>query len=290
MKSDIRCIPCLLRQAIAAMNLCKIDTGRQREILDELHALLQQELDQDTPPAVAGLMYARLHECCQNQDPYQAIKQESTQQVLAHYKTIQNLIEQADDSLRTATELAIAGNIIDYGVKHDVNVEQELQRIMQGVSAKTKHQFDFEMFTQELARAKTILYLGDNVGETVFDQLLLTEIKKLYPDKKIHYAVKAQPIINDALIDDAIAAGIDKLTTIISSGSNAPGTVLSICSPEFLEKFHSADMIISKGQGNFEALWPTERPLFFLFTPKCEVVIQHHKNWEQGDIILYYAD
>jgi len=123
------------------------------------------------------------------------------------------------------------------------------------------------MVKQALDSTESILYLGDNAGEIVFDKLLIEEM-----GKNIVYVVRNKPIINDALIEDARDCGIDKIARVISSGSDAPGTVLNLCSREFLEIYHKAPLIISKGQGNFEALSEEKAPIFYLLKVKCPVI------------------
>ena len=117
--------------------------------------------------------------------------------------------------------------------------------------------------------------------------VLIEKIKGLYKDKRIIYAVKEKPIINDALMEDAYRCGIDRMAEVVSSGLDTPGTVLSLCSKKFLKIYKDADMIISKGQGNFEALSEQKRPIFFLFMAKCPVVAKH-VGCNLGDIILLY--
>ena len=129
--------------------------------------------------------------------------------------------------------------------------------------------------------------MADNAGETVFDRILIEEIKKGDSNKEIIYAVKESPAINDALIEDAYYCGIDRIAKVISSGSDAPGTVLSLCSKKFLKLYRNADMIISKGQGNFEALSNAKRPIFFMFMAKCPVIARE-VNCKIGDVILLY--
>ena len=189
-----------------------------------------------------------------------------------------------------ALELAIVGNIIDYGVKNSLDVDKELKRILNEenkiIRKETKATFDYPEFKRALNKARTILYLADNAGETVFDRVLLEEIKRLDKNKKIIYAVKEKPIINDALLADAYACGIDKVAEVISCGSDAPGTILSLCSKQFLKIHKKADMTISKGQGNFEALSRQSRPTFFLFIAKCPVIAKD-AGCKIGDIILF---
>jgi uncharacterized protein with ATP-grasp and redox domains len=131
-----------------------------------------------------------------------------------------------------------------------------------------------------LHESPAILYLADNAGETVFDRVLIEHL-----DRPVTYVVKAAPIINDATFEDAVAAGIDRIAEIIDNGSNAPGTLLDQCSEAFLESFHQAELIIAKGQANYESLSREPAPIFFLLQAKCRVIARD-LGVATGDIIL----
>ncbi|NQT33269.1 MAG: DUF89 family protein, partial [Candidatus Omnitrophica bacterium] len=162
-----------------------------------------------------------------------------------------------------------------------LNKEEEV------IKKESRAIFDYTRFKRVLRRAKNILYLADNAGEVVFDRILIEQIKSMDKDKQIIYAVKEKPVINDALKGDAEDCGIGKIARIVSSGSDAPGTVLSLCSKDFLSMYRRADMVISKGQGNFEALSETRRSVFFLFMAKCPVIAKD-VGCKVGDVILRY--
>jgi hypothetical protein len=185
-------------------------------------------------------------------------------------------VRSADDRLRKAIRIAIAGNVIDFGSNTPFDLEKDLESILSQRFA-IDH---FETFTSALAEAKDVLYIADNAGETVFDRVLIEEL-----GKPVTYVVRERPIINDALEEDAIAAGVDKVADIVSSGTDAPGNILRLCSEEFSKIYKSSDFIISKGQGNFEGLSGERRPIFFLLKAKCKV-IANHIGVEQGSIIL----
>jgi len=125
-----------------------------------------------------------------------------------------------------------------------------------------------------------VLYLGDNAGESVFDKLLIEEL-----GKPVTYVVREIPVINDCVIDDALASGLDKVATLISSGSTAPATILSLCNEDFIDKFKNADLVISKGQGNYEGLSQVNRSVFFMLKAKCPV-IANNLNVKENDIVL----
>jgi hypothetical protein len=224
-----------------------------------------------------------------NPDPYQQLKERATEKTLAIYPELKKKTETAQDRLLKAVELAIAGNIIDYGSVNSLDVEDELRKILhkehEVLKENRKSVFNFPSFQREIDDARTILYLGDNVGETVFDRVLLEEIKRIDPEKEIMYAVREKPIINDALKEDAIEAGIDQSAHVFSSGSEFPGTILPLCSKPFIDIFEKADLVISKGQGNYETLSDESRPIYFLFMTKCPVIARD-LGCAVGDIVL----
>jgi len=172
--------------------------------------------------------------------------------------------------------MAIAGNVIDLGADPDFDLEGEMRNLF----TKDLLEDQFESFKHRLENARTVLYLADNAGETVFDRILIETMRK-----ETVYAVRDIPIINDATIEDAQKSGIGKVARIVSSGCDAPGTILKRCSQEFLSLFAAADLIISKGQGNFESLSAEEAPIFFLLKVKCPVIARH-LGAQPGEIIL----
>ncbi len=292
MRTYFDCIPCFFKQAIEAARICGSDPDRHRKVIDAVARVIP-EISMDTsPPEMGRVIHDIVKKSYGVDDPYRDIKIKSNRLAVGVKDRFKKKIESSSNKLLDSVELAIAGNIIDYGVKNTLNVEAELENILKGehkaIQNVSRELFNFDKFNMVLEKAQNILYLADNAGETVFDLLLIEQIKKMYKDKNIIYAVKEKPIINDALVEDARLCGIDKKAEVISSGADAPGTVLSICSKYFLKTFEHADMVISKGQGNFEALSSSsKRPVFFLFMAKCGVVAQH-VGCNIGSILLLY--
>ncbi len=290
MKTHLDCIPCFYKQALEAARLAGAGRKRQKRILDELAAALPGFPLSSSPPEMARIIYGLVRTITRKDDPYKKIKEESNRLALSVYGKLKNKVRHSRDGLLTAVELAIAGNIIDYGAKNSLNVNDELTRILKEEDKAIKNErkaiFDYQKFKRALSKAKTVLYLADNAGETAFDRILIEEIKRIDKDKDIIYAVKERPVINDALLKDALACGIDKTARVISSGLDAPGTILSLCAKDFLDIYRKADMVISKGQGNFEALSTTKREVFFLFMAKCPVIAKD-VGCEIGDVILF---
>ncbi len=289
MKTYLECIPCFFKQALEAARLSGAGGIAQKRILDEVALRIPNFPLTSSPPEMGRIIYATVRKITGKDDPYAGIKEKSNRLALKIYGKLKKKVARSRDRLLTALELAIAGNIIDYGVKNSLNVERELDKILDQeneiIRRKGRSIFDYSYFKRALKKAKNILYLADNAGEVVFDRILIEEIKEADKSKHITYAVKEKPVINDALRKDALVAGIGKEAEIISNGLDMPGTVLSLCSKEFLKIFRCADMIISKGQGNFESLAREKGPLFFLFMAKCPVVAGETRS-NIGDIIL----
>ena len=291
MKTYLDCIPCFFKQALEASRIAGANQKTQKKIFDKLSEILSDISLTASPPEIGRVIYGLVNEITSKKDPYRKIKDKSNKLALKLYDRLKEKAFRSDDRLLTAVELAIAGNIIDYGVKNSLDVGKELNKILneekKDLRKENERFFNFSHFKRVLSKAKSILYLADNAGETVFDRILIEEIKRFYKDKKVIYAVKDKPVINDALVEDAYICGIDKIAKVISCGSDAPGTVLSLCSKDFLKIYKEADMIISKGQGNFETLSQQKRPIFFLFMAKCPVVSKD-VGCNVGDAILLY--
>lgn len=285
MKTYLDCIPCFFRQALDAARLAGADDKTQKKILDKLAKEMECFSLECSPPEMGKIIYGLVIEVTGKKDPYKKIKEKSNKMALDILPILKKRIESSKDRMLTALEFAIAGNIIDYGAKNSLDIDKEINDIINEIDCEDKKAvFSYDNFKRDLNKAKTILYIADNAGEIIFDRLLIEEIKGL--GKDIVCAVRESPIINDALKEDALTAGIDKVARIISSGSDAPGTILEACSDEFKGIFDRADLIISKGQGNFESLAEkTKRPIYFLFRVKCPIVAEH-VNCKVGSIIL----
>jgi uncharacterized protein with ATP-grasp and redox domains len=174
-----------------------------------------------------------------------------------------------------------AGNAID--LAPDCPIVEIYRRYMEIIS-KGFAWDDYELFLNKLARSKSLLYLGDNAGEIVWDKILIEELLDHF-NIEIVYTVRGFPILNDVTMEDALFVGMDKLVKVISNGFDAPGTLLDRCSKEFLKHYQTSDLILSKGQGNYESLSAEDRPIFFLLQVKCPVIAENI-NCHMGEIVL----
>lgn len=198
-------------------------------------------------------------------DPYKTIKDRdiaSAHSLMPHMK---DLISTKEDKLYWTLKAAAVGNVMDIAITKDPKLENRIDKEFNLPFVKC----DIDKFKEELKTAKTILYIGDNCGESVFDTLLIEKLSEYAP---VTFVVRNQAIINDVTMEDAIKSGIDKYARIISSGSNCPGTVISKCNKEFVEIFNNADIVISKGQGNYETLNEEKRRIYMLLKAKCDII------------------
>ena len=230
MRTYLECIPCFFKQALEAAKICGAEESVQKKILDNVAKILPEFTLDSSPPEMGRIIHKLVKQYTGQKDPYMAIKEESNRFALGIYDELKKKVKDSDDSLLTAVKFAIAGNIIDYGVKNSLNVEEELKKILEEeqrtIEYEDKKFFSYDKFREKLKKSKNILYLADNAGETVFDRVLIEELKDM--GKDIVYAVKEEPIINDALALDAILCGIDNTARITSSGVDSPGTILSL--------------------------------------------------------------
>lgn len=268
MKTCLDCLPCFVRQTLDAARMGSDDPAVHEEILREVLRWMSEMDLSLSPPAFAQRIHRRLRELTGVVDPYVGKKKLHNEMAKRALPALRRDVEQSNNPLLTAAHFAIAGNIIDMGAKTGLTEDDLVDAIEH--AAENKLIGDTEKFVSAVRSAQQILYLCDNAGEIVFDALL---IEQLGPER-VTAAVRGKPIINDALMADARAAGLTERVSVIDNGSDAPGTVLDDCSEEFRTAFESADLIISKGQGNFETLSDSNRPIFYLFKAKCPVVAE----------------
>ena len=276
MKTYLDCIPCFVHQAIRAGQMATSDEEKLKEILDRTGEMIKTISLQSTPAETGTMVYKIVSEVTGVADPYKKIKEQHIAEAKSIYPELEAMVKQSDDRLLTAIKIAIAGNIIDLGVNHEFDIVSDVKKILQQEFAI----FDYDAFKNSLKKAEKVLYLGDNCGESVFDKILIKELHK-----PVQYVVRSKPIINDVTTAEAIASGIDEVAEIIESGSQSPGIILNRSNPDFLYRFKRADMVISKGQGNFEGLSECNRQVFFLLKAKC-AVIARHIGVKNGSIIL----
>ena len=259
MRTYLDCIPCFLRQSLDAARRVTEDPDIHEQILRGV-LQLTTELNLNMPPPWVGqAIHRRLRELTGVDDPFRGAKSRFNQLAMEMLPELRAEVKQAPDPMVAATKLAIAANIIDLGAKSSVTEEQAVAALR--AACHDCVYGDWTAFHEAVADAKTILYLADNAGEIVIDRLLIEELGP----ERVTLVVRGRPVINDATISDAREVGLHELVDVIDNGSDAPGTILEDCSADFQERFLSSDLIIAKGQGNFETLSDTTGNIFFLF-------------------------
>lgn len=267
MEVFLDCLPCVLRQVLEASRLATDQFALQEAIMQEATALLTEYRQFRNAPELGGRMHQIVKKHTGVNDPYRQVKAENIRDALRVYPFLQQYLAEQVDKLYWALKIAATGNIIDAAVGNGPDLVKDLEAEL----VKAFAVCDLTQFQTELERAENLLIIGDNAGETVFDRLLMDYLSHL----TITYAVRGEPVINDATVDDVRASGFDPRIRVISSGATTPGLILEECTPEFISLFYQADLVISKGQGNFEALMEEEgRSLFFLLKAKCPMVAE----------------
>jgi len=288
MRTYLDCIPCFYRQALDAARIAGVDEIKQKQIVDKISQLIPDFPLEASPPEIGREIYSLVGKISGVKDPFKGIKENSNKFALKLYPELKQEINNSEDRLLAAVKLSIIGNIIDYGAKNSLDVPKEIDYLFQGNfiinNENNLTTFKYKQFKEALNKVNSIIYLADNAGEVVFDRLLIEELVEEL-GKQVIYVVRGKPIINDALIEDAIFCRINKVVKITSSGSDAPGTILKYCSPEFIELYQDAELIISKGQGNYEALSEEDKSIFFLFRAKCPVIAED-VGCKVGDMVL----
>lgn len=267
MRTYFDCIPCFLRQTLEAIRLVTKDETVQEKVLREVLSELTDVNLRESPPVMGQKIHRLIRKWSGSDDPYLEIKEKSNKKMMAHYPRLREMIQFSDAPLETAIRLAIAGNIIDYGTiaqSEDLRVDTILH---EAKKAKLDREL-VDQFCQSISAALNILFIGDNAGEIVFDRLLIENL----PRDKITYVVRGGPVINDATKDDARAVGLDRIVRVMNNGTDAPGVVLSKCSKAFRHSLESADLVISKGQGNYEGLSGVNKEIYHLLRVKCQVI------------------
>lgn len=269
MHTHLDCYPCFLRQALSAARRAGADEVHQRLILQRTCAELQTLPADATPPQMAERIHRLVRAEVDNPDPYLDAKQEATRAALERYPVLRERVRTAADPLNMAIRISIAGNIIDFGVFETYDLDATVERVLAQPFAVD----DRSALQSALAETEEVLFLADNAGETVFDRVLIETL-----GRPVCYVVKGGPVINDATRADALAAGIDTVAEIIDNGSEAVGTLIETCSPAFRARLAAAELVIAKGQANYESLSsgqaPCTAPLFFLLQAKCGVIAE----------------
>ncbi|MDK2791099.1 MAG: damage-control phosphatase, subfamily [Methanothermococcus sp.] len=279
MKIKPECAICITRQVVDAAREITDDEREQLMLIKSCLNKIEEEYHEDAVPAWMGTAVHRyLKNISKNEDPYRKLKDSANKLALKYLDKIMEKVDIEDDleRLKMKVLVSIAGNVIDFGpYSTGIDIEEKIKSTLEG-ELKIDHSKEL---LEDLKKSKKVFYITDNAGEIVFDKPLIEEIKK-YCDVVI--AVKGKPILNDATLEDAKVAGLDKVAKVITSGTDVIGTRFEECSEEFLKEFESSDIVIAKGMGNYESLTEYEgkikQPIYYIFKAKCRPIADSLKN------------
>ncbi len=279
MISDYRCIYCLIRSYGNRLEKAGIPAPEKQEFTHGLLRILDKKWDDLSAPDCAREIQSLYRSFVNDPDPYKKAKQESNDTALKMYDDLEDRVNSSADPFDTALKLAIAGNIIDFAVNDSCDLQGTIERVLCSGFA-IDHS---EQLKSALIKARKVLYIGDNAGEIVFDRLFISRIA--HPG--LVFSVRGGPAINDATMEDALYTGMLTVTRVISSGHDAPTTVLSQSGEEFRKEYLEADLIIAKGQGNLEGLLgENDSRIYFLLMAKCDVIAGYLKV-EKGSFLVF---
>lgn len=281
MTIDEECVGCIVNQSARVADAIKADKELKQKLTLHVERLSKDFSYKNTPPEIASYVYEDLAKIANKVDLYDDVKKASTKKALSFIPLLKEKLHSSKNQLLTATKIAVAGNVIDLAAAVEFDLEEELSKIFDTNFAHD----DVDKFADKLKTSKTVLVIGDNVGEHIFDYLFIQSLKTLYPQLEFSYMVRGKPIINDVTMNEAKEAGFDELCNLVDSGVNTPGFTYQRANKYSQELFDKVDLVISKGMGNYECLSPSHRKnICFLLKVKCNVVAKSlDKN--VGDII-----
>ena len=281
MNIDEACIGCIINQSAKVAGAIGASKQLSNQLTSTVEDLSKNFSFKNNPPEIAAYVYEKMAKIANKTDLYDEVKELSTQKALSFVPLLKDKLKTSENKLLTATKIAVAGNVIDLAAAVAFDLEEELAKVF---DTQFSHN-DFDTLQRELSCAKDVVVLGDNVGEHIFDYMFVEVLQELFPNVKYSYFVRGNPIINDVTIKEAKECGFDTLCNLIDSGVNTPGFVYERATKEAKELFDNADLVISKGMGNYECLSPSSRNnICFLLKVKCQVVA-NSLDKEIGDII-----
>ncbi len=243
-----------------------------KEYLSEVKAIIDNRGEDDTSPYLVYLFGQVYEKHFGKRASYKDIKKKYNDLVLSIEDKIREKIEESEEPFVTALAYARVGNYIDFGAMNSVD-ENTFMSLLEDAGVHGRDKDTIDSFVEQLEEAKTFLLITDNCGEIVLDQLFIEQLKKRFPQLDIRILVRGGDVLNDATVQDAEYVGIDKLAKVIANGTSVAGTVYGMLSEEAKDALNHADVILAKGQGNYESMCKQGRHVFYSFLCKCNLFI-----------------
>lgn len=263
------CISCLMKKHLKAYPK---ETSRLDKI-QYMQSILKIISDADKEMSAPELL-SQINEVKRDMfgkaEDFSEIKKHFNSMMMSFENDIMSKINSANDPLKMGLCYAMTGNYIDFGALDSVG-EDKLRELIENVNENMIGDNEYEGFKREIEKSKRVVYLTDNCGEIVFDKVFISVIKNMFPDVSITAIVRGYDVLNDATMTDANEIGLDKVVEVIDNGTDIAGTCLDRISEKASEIIDSADLIISKGQGNFETLQMCGKNIYYVFLCKCQM-------------------
>ncbi|MHB1253028.1 MAG: damage-control phosphatase ARMT1 family protein [Candidatus Humimicrobiaceae bacterium] len=293
MKVQIDCVPCQVKQSLATAKKLTTDESIISRTLKEALDIASKFESHENVFSLYYEMQESVKKINPDGDPYKEFKKEFNEICLKIAPELKKNAYSSSDVFTSGLKITLAGNAIDVMQGNLLN-EDYLRESINKSLLQDINSDNIELLKQNIADAGKILFIGDNAGEIVFDKVFIEIIKDTVLHDlgidKITYSVRGGPTLNDSTLDDAIMIGLDKLVKIVTTGIDLPAAYLPLCSKEFRKEYDNSDLIISKGQGNYEALFDEKKNIFFLLKLKCETFLKFFNGRHGlGEVVVEHA-
>ncbi len=275
----VNCYSCILRQITETIELTATDESTAKDIINKFAKFILETDNNQIAPALSAKIQAYIKETTGVEDPYKKVKKKNTKNILASLDNIKIKVKQSKDPLYSALLMSAVGNSFDVAVSLEGDIESHIESVFKKGFIKD----DYKLFLNRLKNAEDILFIADNCSEAILDSVLIDYLNEYV--SKIYFAVRSTAILNDLTMEEAKELGLHKKTTLIDSGSTGPGMLMEEANKEFLNIYKNADIILSKGMGNFEGMSEEEREIFFLLKAKCHEVA-NYLDVKKGDLVF----
>lgn len=288
MKVSAECMHCLVKRQ--AENIKKYpDEEKKAAYLGKVLGIIANHAAEESAPVLLSHI-GRLHEVYFGKPfSFEELKQGYNAMMLEKEAEIREKITQAADPLAVALRFAQIGNFIDFGAMDSVD-DAKLMEFLKQAETLPLSKDTYQSFTEDLKTAKKLVYMTDNCGEVVLDKLLLETIKQTAPHLEMTIIVRGEPVLNDATKEDALQVGLETCGKVIPNGTNIAGTYLPWVSAEAKDALEEADLLISKGQGNFESLHGCGLNIYYLFLCKCQWFMERFGLPQYSGVFLNEKD
>lgn len=272
MRIQEKCIPCIVNQAIRVADM--VGLKEKDDLLKKVFAYLSTiDFKGSSTPELTGEIFSLLKKETGNDDPYRETRARYNEMLLGQVPGLEREINESGNPFLESIKYAIIGNVIDFNPIHGLS-PGDIEPYFKKLKGEPLEIDDSAHLSRDVCKADTLLYLGDNCGEICLDKILVKKIKELNPGCRIFFAVRGEAVVNDSVEEDAYRVGIDAYASIVSNGDSSLGTVLHRTSEEFQEIYRNADVVIAKGQANYECLSEEKKKIYFLLMTKCKVIAE----------------